>query len=364
MISRMEKFRNLLLYAGLTKEEYKAIEKERLAINRHSLLTITTVTILGFAILAILSLLKIGTFKNFGLTYFICFIFFFTYLVFFLVLSEKYPIIIRIGTYFFMASILTFGIYLAVVVGVKERTVSLIGFMMATPSLFLVSPLGYSILFIICQLIYFILIHIRQDCVLFLINFEHVLLFGSISLFLAFYVMYVKAAKLKAENKNDYLIRCDQLTGIYNRRYYEKVLSSTKDFSKYAVILFDLNGLKVVNDQIGHEAGDELIKGAAACINSTFKDYGKCFRIGGDEFVALLTDDSNLNELIEEFEEVYHSWKGKHNQELFISYGITKASENPDKTLPQLVNLADKLMYENKAEFYKTHKSIDRRNRN
>ncbi|MCR4743514.1 MAG: GGDEF domain-containing protein [Treponema sp.] len=363
MISRLEKFKNLMLYAGLTKEEYKAINKERIAQNRSSLLTVTIITILGFAILTVLSIFKIGAFKDFGLIYFVCFLFFSIYLIFCFTLSEKYPLIIRIGTYFFMVSILSFGIYLALVIGVKERTVSLIAFMMAIPSLFLVSPLGYTILFFICQATYITLSYLRQEEFLFLINLENVVVFGCISLILGFYVMCVKAAKLKAENKNDYLIRRDQLTGIYNRRYYERVLAGPKDISKMAVILFDLNGLKIVNDQIGHEAGDELIKGAAACINEVFKNYGDNFRIGGDEFVTLLSDDYNLDLLIEDFENLYHSWKGKHNQEILISYGIARASENPDKNLPQLVNLADKLMYENKAEFYKTHKSIDRRNR-
>ena len=52
--------------------------------------------------------------------------------------------------------------------------------------------------------------------------------------------------------------------------------------NNFVVFLIDINGLKVVNDTLGHEAGDELICGAAACITSTFKDKGNTYRIGGD----------------------------------------------------------------------------------
>lgn len=49
----------------------------------------------------------------------------------------------------------------------------------------------------------------------------------------------------------------------------------------------DVNGLKIVNDEIGHAAGDELIKGAAKCMKEVIGSYGKVYRTGGDEFVSI-----------------------------------------------------------------------------
>ncbi|MBR5705734.1 MAG: diguanylate cyclase, partial [Deltaproteobacteria bacterium] len=54
-----------------------------------------------------------------------------------------------------------------------------------------------------------------------------------------------------------------------------------------AVFSIDVNGLKTVNDSLGHDAGDELIRGAADCISAAFGQTGKCYRTGGDEFVVL-----------------------------------------------------------------------------
>lgn len=56
--------------------------------------------------------------------------------------------------------------------------------------------------------------------------------------------------------------------------------------SEITVIMMDVNGLKTVNDSCGHMAGDELIIGAAKCIQTSMGEYGKVYRVGGDEFYA------------------------------------------------------------------------------
>ena len=68
-----------------------------------------------------------------------------------------------------------------------------------------------------------------------------------------------------------------------------EVLQSKAEPRSYLAV--DINGLKEVNDTFGHEAGDQLIIGAANCIERAFGDYGKVFRTGGDEFIVLLTED-------------------------------------------------------------------------
>ena len=63
---------------------------------------------------------------------------------------------------------------------------------------------------------------------------------------------------------------------------------------KLTFVSIDVNGLKLVNDSLGHEAGDELLKGAACCIQRCVGPYGKVYRIGGDEFVVLCKLDKEL----------------------------------------------------------------------
>ena len=80
----------------------------------------------------------------------------------------------------------------------------------------------------------------------------------------------------------------DKMTGCFNRRSYEEDLSKMSANDQFIYISMDVNGLKIINDSHGHAAGDELICGAAACMRSCFDKYGKVYRIGGDEFVAVL----------------------------------------------------------------------------
>ena len=74
----------------------------------------------------------------------------------------------------------------------------------------------------------------------------------------------------------------------------------------------DVNGLKTVNDNLGHAAGDELLVGAAKCIQQCFGNSGKVFRIGGDEFIAMIhTGSFELSDILCDFEEAQSKWHGE-----------------------------------------------------
>lgn len=156
----------------------------------------------------------------------------------------------------------------------------------------------------------------------------------------------------------------DELTGLYNRRSYESDLSKLKASpitADMVYISFDVNGLKVVNDTLGHEAGDELICGAADCMTAAFGTYGKVYRTGGDEVQAILYCNSViLDSIKQKFEKAVDSWTGKLVSELKISAGYVNYSENPEMSVNEIVKLADQRMYKAKSEFY-TSKSVDRR---
>ena len=85
--------------------------------------------------------------------------------------------------------------------------------------------------------------------------------------------------------------RTDGLTGLYNRGAYQDTIFQHKDEpieDDFTLISFDLNGLKTVNDTLGHQAGDELIMGACQCMNQAFGTLGRLYRVGGDEFAAII----------------------------------------------------------------------------
>ena len=96
---------------------------------------------------------------------------------------------------------------------------------------------------------------------------------------------------LERKRKKEYLKAMsyqDMLTGLYNRNRYMEVIDSEAShyFMCVGAAYIDLNGLKRMNDECGHEAGDELIRRCAAVLSEIFPK--KCYRVGGDEFVILV----------------------------------------------------------------------------
>lgn len=154
----------------------------------------------------------------------------------------------------------------------------------------------------------------------------------------------------------------DELTGFYNRYAYEnEILNIQKENEDFVYVSIDLNSLKVVNDTLGHVAGDELIVGACECLEKCFGKYGKLFRIGGDEFVALIyADEEKLNEIKKELDETTMAWEGSYNKGLTLSCGYVTQSEMENMTLHQVAVLADKRMYAEKSLYYQ-RTGVDRR---
>jgi diguanylate cyclase (GGDEF)-like protein len=88
----------------------------------------------------------------------------------------------------------------------------------------------------------------------------------------------------------------DALTGLWNRRYFEERLGQEISIArrqpggKFTLLVLDLNGLKRINDDEGHAAGDAAIQRAAAFLRSRLREHDVCCRTGGDEFIVILRD--------------------------------------------------------------------------
>ena len=153
----------------------------------------------------------------------------------------------------------------------------------------------------------------------------------------------------------------DSMTGTGNRTLFsdtvssldEKILSGTACFS---IAVFDINGLKVINDEHGHDEGDKIIKDAAALITDVFGADKVC-RIGGDEFIAILeyTSEERIKELISglnsRIEETNKTEKRKAIP-LYIAKGAATYSKDTDKNFNAVFKRADSVMYRDKAAHY------------
>jgi len=155
------------------------------------------------------------------------------------------------------------------------------------------------------------------------------------------------------------LAYADALTSLHNKGAFDIFISNIQsridnpeDSLEFAVCIFDCNKLKKVNDQNGHDKGDIYLKETASVICNVF-GHSPVFRIGGDEFAAILIDDDyrNREKLLKQFDE---SCTEKRNTEtavwekVDVARGIAVYDPKEDGSVNDVVRRADKNMYEDK----------------
>lgn len=163
------------------------------------------------------------------------------------------------------------------------------------------------------------------------------------------------------KRKEEQLLRSsttDELTRCYNRRTYEQDIKKLTADKKFLYLTADVNGLKAVNDRLGHAAGDELLCGVAGCMKQSFEDYGKVYRIGGDEFVTILfTDEEQFGIIKQNFDLLVDNWSGDTVPHMSVSCGAVWSDERQWESVREIAKLADQRMYEKKAKHYARRKS-------
>ncbi len=149
----------------------------------------------------------------------------------------------------------------------------------------------------------------------------------------------------------------DQSTRLLNRRAFEEEkarLAMSPLRNDFAYITADVNGLKTVNDNLGHAAGDELIQGAADCLRACFGRHGNIYRIGGDEFAAMLyLSQRQLEDAMAALDAATASWTGRLVKGLSISCGSATVREFPSENIAELSRISDERMYAAKDAHYK-----------
>ena len=154
-------------------------------------------------------------------------------------------------------------------------------------------------------------------------------------------------------------LQTDDLTGLLNRYSYSRALNEYADAGTlpedFAVYTVDINDLKQTNDTWGHEAGDELIRGAAECIGKAFGSAAGIYRTGGDEFVILsrATKTEHMQEDLDRLQRETDAWTGSAGQKLSLAAGGALAGDHPGLNAEEMVRISDLAMYERKAEYYK-----------
>lgn len=168
----------------------------------------------------------------------------------------------------------------------------------------------------------------------------------------------------RTRKRIEYIAHHDSLTGLFNRLSFNEALpelEKKRSTGDIIVVAMDLNDLKRINDGLGHEAGDEILKGASDCMKRILDRHGNVYRLGGDEFMAVLFNDTeNWLDILTRLKNAFSSWEGAHVKKLTVAVGAAQSSGNSFESINEMIAAADQEMYKDKAAYYE-RTGIDRR---
>lgn len=144
------------------------------------------------------------------------------------------------------------------------------------------------------------------------------------------------------------IIQVDGLTELMNRSAYERRIKSEQ--KRVGILYFDVNDFKTINDEHGHQFGDESLNAVARSLRKAYGKYGLCYRIGGDEFCVILDRRiDSVQELDLDFENAMAKMRLKESRLPTVSIGF--AVFEPGKmTFQEAISAADAQMYEAKKK--------------
>jgi diguanylate cyclase (GGDEF)-like protein len=164
-------------------------------------------------------------------------------------------------------------------------------------------------------------------------------------------------ARKRAESYLEYLGKHDVLTKLYNRSFYVDELNRLERKGPFpvSIVIVDLNGLKAANDQLGHAAGDALLRRAGEVLSKAVDKPSYAARVGGDEFALLMpgTDERDAKVVMESIENLLEV-NNQFYTGLPLSFAMGAATSQPGERLEAVVKRADLLMYEVKRAYYVT----------
>lgn len=144
----------------------------------------------------------------------------------------------------------------------------------------------------------------------------------------------------------------DELTGLYNRRYLlirmEEELSRYRRFNHPAsIILMDVDGLKSINDELGHAAGDDTLREVAQLLLKHSREINVLCRYGGDEFAILLVETPKAGARLyaERIRQAVADCSFSHGRRVTVSLGVVSLPEDVDTSAEDLLRAADEALY-------------------
>ncbi len=152
--------------------------------------------------------------------------------------------------------------------------------------------------------------------------------------------------------------RRDALTGVYNRRHLPDAIQAEISRAKraghrLALVMLDINGFKTVNDRLGHQIGDRVLKEIGALLLRHVREYDLVIRYGGDEFLLILPEsDGEIDAIVTRLRQAFSSWNERTDlieQPLTVAMGIARWRPDGTEGWEETVRRADRAMYAEKT---------------
>lgn len=358
MMKKMIDFlKSELFFSGIPQKEYKLIQDDIQDENRKSLMTFSAITVVFLLIMFFLSFVSEDVEDNRWVYFSVMIVSVIMFVAAYLSKHGNLAVLL-VDMYAFVVLLFSFGIVLGTVTRPDEQTVTFVALLLTVPLLFTDRPIRMVICIFIAIISFVITaILVKEDYVL-AADIIDVTVFGTISAVVCTYMMSLKCQRFLYARKVSILSETDLLTGLCNRNSYEQKLEAYSSMCDHVLscVYVDVNGLHEMNNTKGHAAGDKMLQFVGKTLQKEFGEKNS-FRIGGDEFVALVSDEreESIREKVDRIqlkveEKSYH---------VSIGYSVGSTSE---KDVSLLISTAEKRMYEAKQLFYK-QKGIDRRAR-
>ena len=355
----MHKLRQLLLYAGVEKEEYHTLAS---SIREENLILLSVFSKLAgimFFLLFIASMLSNGFASVNSTTYLVCGIIMVGVLLCVNFYVPKHPAFVMVLVYVFEIVLYVFSIRISMLHADKPA-VSAVAFLLVSPLLFYDRPVRLSALIAadvaVCCVI---VVRIKQPNTA-ETDIWNMVTFGIVAVATTIFIMSIKMRSLVQSRQIEYISQTDLLTGLKNRNHYEKQLQKYPEMCKSNLICIygDVNGLHEMNNRQGHPAGDRMLREVASLMQASFGPE-HTYRIGGDEFAAFKMD-AQPEKVSAEIERIRQELAGKG---YYVSFGVAvREKEQGPLDMQEIVKEAEDGMFSAKRDFYRQPEH-NRRNR-
>lgn len=370
MQTSKERFINYLYYGGVTKEEYGRV-KDQISEENHKVWRLAATAMEVIFLVSFIICATTSSLNQYVLGYIILVAYFMVAaILLFTVITPKsrfFKPLIYLSCYLLVAVILYQGFFAGQ--AINERNVaSYCAIIIAISILNFDRPYRFCILTLLSTIAFILLMFLGPLKSLPLYPDLYVgLVFPIIGVFVTIYINHIRVKDIvlryNAEQERD----IDSLTGVKNKNAYNRMVNTLMTAAKkadlpFALVIFDVNGLKMTNDTYGHEYGDQLLIRATKLIASMFPN---CFlyRIGGDEFATFVTgeDFEKRNAIIGEFKKqiaTIHDESIILKDDTSIACGYATFDPDIDRDYVSLFSRADASMYENKHDIKSTNKFL------